>query len=558
MFKRIIFISLLTIPLFVNDAFAQVVIPKSAEPSRIEKLYEIPLEPLSEFELDVPKALEAPPPAKMNKIKFVLSGVVFDGATVYKDKDFLPLYKKYLGKKISLKQAYQIAHAVTAKYRNDGYILSRAIFPAQRIRNGIVRIKIFEGFIDKIIFEGDIQVSKRLLKAFSAKIKKSRPLHNDVLERYLLLTKDLPGVSVQSVLVPSKTNVGASHMTLIFKHRKADGSFNIDNRGTKFGGPIKTGFQSNLNSALGLSEKTAYRFNVTTELQESRFFNLTQNVPVDSEGTRFNASATLVKTLSGFTLSDFNIEGETFTLAFTLSHPFIRSRAENFRVLLSFDVSQSETTTLGEVTARDRLRVLKLTFSYDNTDKFKGKNQATIDLHKGLNIFNATETGSDLLTRAKGRSDFAKLTARLSRTQKIGSAWSFKAQAIGQYSFDQLLSSQEFGVGGSSFGRAYDGSTISGIQGVSVSGELNYTYQFGKFIQSVQPYVFYDYGVVWSRSDSLATLTHESLTSAGGGMRLNLAGGISASGEFAKPMAKRVPTEGDKDFRFFFKIRAGF
>ncbi len=79
---------------------------------------------------------EVPPPEEAEHTKFVLSGIVVEGSTVYRQADFLPLYKSLLGKEVSLADIRRIARAITAMYRRDGYILSQAIVPPQTIRNG--------------------------------------------------------------------------------------------------------------------------------------------------------------------------------------------------------------------------------------------------------------------------------------------------------------------------------------------------------------------------------------------------------------------------------------
>jgi len=52
---------------------------------------------------------------------------VLDGAGVYKGADLSPLYRDFLGKKVSFADLNEIARRVTRKYRKDGYVFSRAI-----------------------------------------------------------------------------------------------------------------------------------------------------------------------------------------------------------------------------------------------------------------------------------------------------------------------------------------------------------------------------------------------------------------------------------------------
>ena len=83
----------------------------------------------------------------------------------------------------------------------------------------------------------------------------SSPLLAKDLERYLLLIDDLPGVTVESVLLPSKDEPGASELILSLKHKKYGANGGIDNRGSKFNGPFQFKAGASSNSALGLYEK---------------------------------------------------------------------------------------------------------------------------------------------------------------------------------------------------------------------------------------------------------------------------------------------------------------
>lgn len=76
--------------------------------------------------------------------KFKLSEVIMSGVTIYKQRELLQYYKSYLGKNISLSDLHNIANAITAHYRRDGYMHSRAIVPAQQIRAGKARIQVVE------------------------------------------------------------------------------------------------------------------------------------------------------------------------------------------------------------------------------------------------------------------------------------------------------------------------------------------------------------------------------------------------------------------------------
>jgi hemolysin activation/secretion protein len=562
-FRKLIFVSLVFSFLFVSsllavdESFAQ--IPKPAQPELFEKRFEKPVTPKSTLEPVVPEYKEPPAPSKMEELTFILTGIVVEGSTVYTDSDFLPYYGDYLGQEISLAKVYEFAQAITARYRNDGYLLSKAIVPSQRIQSGIVRLQIIEGFINDIEINGQVEGRMKRLWAYGDKIVTSRPLQAKVLERYLLLINDLPGIKVESVLTPSETTPGAAILTLFVQHKTVDGFLSLDNRGSQFNGPIQGSFGGNLNSLFGLEERTGFNF-VTSGQSELLFFSGNHEQQIGSQGTKVILSGNLSLTEPGSTLEVFKVKGKTSTISMLIFHPFIRTRKQNLSGSAGFYARDTETELLGSVTASDRLRVFNLGFSYDFVDRFRGVSLLSMEFSQGANILDATESGNSLLSRAQGKSDFSKFSANMWRRQSIAAGWSVLAEASGQYSFDSLLASEEFGFGGARFGRGYDSSEITGDQGVAVKAELQYFHKIAKkYLRDLQAYAFYDYGSVWQKgNDFTGSDRHSSLSSAGGGIRLNLTDWLSGYVEAAKPLDDRVIGEGNKDFRGFASLIARF
>ncbi|SVE43081.1 uncharacterized protein METZ01_LOCUS495935, partial [marine metagenome] len=76
-------------------------------------------------------------PIEQEEVKFVLNHLLIQGLTIYDQRSFKPLYRNLLKKELTLKDIYEIAQKITNKYRNDGYILSKAIVPSQKIDNGV-------------------------------------------------------------------------------------------------------------------------------------------------------------------------------------------------------------------------------------------------------------------------------------------------------------------------------------------------------------------------------------------------------------------------------------
>jgi hemolysin activation/secretion protein len=492
-------------------------------------------------------------------VKFVLKQLFIKGTTIYDKKALKPLYSNYLKKELVLKDIYEIAQKITNMYRNDGYILSKAIVPPQKIKNGVVFLTIIEGYIDKIKIKGPVRGPRKLIDQYRKNILKSRPLRAFDLERYLLLIDDLPGVNAKSVLIPSEDKPSATTMTLILSDKAFEGRVSTDNRGSKFNGPYQFSGDLTANSLFGNHGRAGLQGVITSQTDELLFLNAFYDTPINQEGTRLFFSGSKSDSEPGSSLKKFDINGDSKAITLRLTHPFLRSRGKNLNGYLSFTGRNSSTKILGSLDSEDRLRVMGFGGSYDFADKYKGVNLIRFNLNQGLNIFDATESGSSNLSRTEGKSNFTKLTGSFMRMQSLASSWNLLGSASWQYSFDKLLASEEFGVGGSQYGRAYDSSEITGDHGIAFKVELQKAFRpTWDYLSDFQLYSFLDYGSVWNKVQTSTGAKRQDLTSIGLGMRFNVTDSISGYLEMNKPVSDNVAAEGNKDSRFFFSLSNRF
>ncbi|HVY32929.1 MAG TPA: POTRA domain-containing protein, partial [Caulobacteraceae bacterium] len=145
--------SALALALVASVAQAQV--PGPASPGRLDDRFKTPVAPQSVPEITILATGQAAPPEQAAQSKFILTGVIIDGNTVYKPASLEPLYRALIGKEVSLLDIYKLRDALTAKYRADGYVLSQAIIPPQTIQGGVVHLQVVEGYISGVSLEGD-------------------------------------------------------------------------------------------------------------------------------------------------------------------------------------------------------------------------------------------------------------------------------------------------------------------------------------------------------------------------------------------------------------------
>src|SRR5690606_37344676 len=203
-------------------------------------------------------------------------------------------------------------------------------------------------------------------------------------------------------------------------------------------------------------------------------------------------------------------------LTIGLMQPLIRSRMSGLTLSGSFDLTNTERRdNINPAPTEDRLRVLRLGLSGHHFDRFSGVTSGSLELSQGLDILNATETGSANLTRPRGVSDFFKATAQIDRLQRVSNKIQLYGALAGQKSANILLSAEEFGIGGANFGRAYDSSEITGEDAIAAKAELRFLDPLPLVIKSHQFYGFYDIGKVWDPDNNIVAAQQRSLASAG-------------------------------------------
>lgn len=263
--------------------------------------------------IEIPSSPEQTAPAGSEAHKFTLKSVSFDGNTKLSSEQLSAIAAPYIGKEISLAQVYELASKVTAAYRAEGYILARAIVPTQTIEDGILRIKIIEGFIDKVTVEGDAGGAKRLLEEHGRRIAAIHPLTAKVLERELLLAQDISGLDLRSVLTPSKTTPGAADLTLLVKRDRFSGYVGADNLGSKYLGPYEVTGAAFGNDLFGLAGQLGVTAVVTPGRLEMGYGALTYDVPLTASGLRLYSLLSYARTKPGYTLSSLETRGKALT-----------------------------------------------------------------------------------------------------------------------------------------------------------------------------------------------------------------------------------------------------
>lgn len=490
---------------------------------------------------------------------FTLKAIIFEELTTFTPEQLQSDYQQYIGKNVTLATLDEIAANITARYRNAGYILSRAVVPPQKIHDGKVTIRIVEGYVNTVTFEGLPPLAygedtPDLPHQYANKILTAHPLDARTLERYLLLMQDLPGVSVHATIRPAAGNApGASDIVIAVSQKTVNGFVSIDNRQTRYMGPVEGTLTTNINNQFGWYDHTQLHGTQTAEYNQLHYGEIEHDEPLDSEGTRLSMSLAYTGTHPGYTLADLDMEGSDNMLSTAISHPFIRLRESNLIGIVQFDMHDTRLDVLRTPLYNDRLRIIRAGGNYEFIDGFNAVDKLQVQGSQGLPW---DSNNSVTRSNANGRTDFQKFTAQASHDQQIWGPFEGYVAAKGQMSSTGLLIAEQFALGGADFGSAYDPAEITGDSGVAARAEFRFNGTTpSPWLPAYQAYLFYDAGTV-SNHGGNAGLPSTSLTDTGVGVRYNADKSIFGYLEIAKPLTKAVSAYGNVGYnpRLFFLI----
>ncbi|HZR67807.1 MAG TPA: ShlB/FhaC/HecB family hemolysin secretion/activation protein [Burkholderiales bacterium] len=515
-------------------ALAQVALPPQTDPGLIERRLEPRRAPPRGVQLPEMKAGPgAVAPDAVKSVKVRLKEIRIEGATAVPLERLQARAREYLYREITGADIFELARELTALYRNDGYILSQVIVPPQSLGEAVLTLRVLEGYIASVRVEAEPPLATKLAE-LGEKIKASRPLRADVLERYLLIANDLPGMQLRSVLSPSQTP-GAADLTLIATVKKAEGYASLDNYGSKYLGPAQLTASAAANQLLGAGDQLRVT-GLSTGNAELGYGQVSYTSAVGTEGLKLGAAFSRAATHPGDALQPFDVRGRSDTASASVTYPVLRTRNQSALGRLVYDHRNVDTDVLGVRVIEDRVRALRLGLTGLALDALDGRNTFDLEYSRGLD---GTRPDDPLKSRAGAEGRFRKLALDYERVQRLGARWALTVGLGGQWTREPLLSSEQFFLGGRRFGRAYEPAELAGDRGLA--WRMEPAWLGGEGATPYQVYVFHDVGKVWFESNADSPpRPAQSLASAGIGTRASLDRNVSLGLEAAWPLTRPV------------------
>jgi hemolysin activation/secretion protein len=531
-------------------------IPGAVEPGRQTNpnlLRRLPQAPEAQMNFSFPTQRRSEQSRSSDLLAVDLKRLEVEGATIVPPSFWEPLVAPLLTRPVTLPEIVAIADAIQARYVALGYTLTRAYVPPQEFVDGVLTIKVVEGYVDKIRVEGASPATTRRLERLGEPVHAARPVNQSEIERFLLLANELPGVSLSGSLKQGE-QPGAADVLLTATEKSWALAAGGSNRATRYTGPWTAFVDAAANDTLGWGEQLGATVSGAPKGLEQWAANGRWVQPL-GDGLALSSTLDYGKGKPGAGLQAFALKTSSASVGQNLAYPLMRSRRRNLAIEIGWTAQRSRINLLGSRFSTDQWRTVDIGLNASEAGFLGGGTVASIRIIHGLDALGATPHGSEQASRLGANPSFTKFVAELQRLQPLPAGLLLVLRASGQYTPDTIFAGEEFSLGGGGFGRGYNPSDLSGGSGFGTTAELRATWQTGlSYLASLAPYVFFDWGQVWQSATA-----NTFLRSAGAGLRLDFGGGRSVTLEVAQPL-RDLPVIGAEQpgTRFFVDLALVF
>ena len=495
----------------------------------------------------------AAPQAGANAIsgEIVVGAVRVDGATALPPSAFAPVAAEYAGRSLSSEDLTALATDVANVARSAGFGLATAWVPEQNITNGVLRVILDEGRIDEVEVRGD---GADLVRRHLAPLATGRPVRTAELERQLLLADDVTGIQLGKAKLVRRG--GRNVLSVPVGRDRVQVWASVDNWGSKTVGPVRARLTADVSGLLADDDRVTISGMVTPlQPEEFRMARLAYSKMLGSSGAELTIGGYVAHSEPGGALAGRDIKARSAEIEASFRYPFLRSRAASLWGSLELRIRDSEQTQADVLVRDDRLSTVSAS-AFAVTRHENSRTRARVSLVQGLDLFGATQDGDPLASRIDGSARFSKIELWGEFEQRFGHGLSLLAQIEAQVSNRPLLSSEEMGLGGRYFGRAWDYREFSGDKGIAGSLELRFdTNRLPGPATGAQLYAYVDGGSVDNDEDGYGG---GSLASAGGGVRIWLWKTLEADFGIGFPLTDGFDPLADRDPRISFSIGTRF
>lgn len=483
--------------------------------------------------------------------KVLIKQIIVEGATLVSQAEISKITADFEGKELSLKSMQKVADLITDEYRKKGYATSRAYVPPQKIKDGVLTIRVVEGKLGSLEIRGNKYFRTSLLEK-EIEVKPAGYFDYSALQRSLVYINEHPDRKARATLVPGK-EPGTTDLVIDVTDRLPfHAGFEYDNYGSRYIEKQRYAMVLEHNNLLGFNDKAYFKLQYSDssrlQLQQGRY-----NFPINPKlNIGAYALVSKLKLTREFALVDARGKAQMYGLF--LNGVLLNKEDIDLRWNFGFDYKSIKNYLQDIQDSRDEVRVFKGGIDLDNNDAW-GRNILTYELDLGVPDFMGGMDDKDPeASRLNAGGQFVKVVLNYYRLQPLPFATSLLWKNSTQFTNYNLVACEQFQIGGPVSVRGYPPAEASGDSGYYTSPELSIPLYFISkemkvpYSKDVYMYdasrlvLFYDWATA-SFHSLPGEKKRSTLKGCGFGFRFNVKDNLSFRVELGYPQGK-TPSDG--------------
>lgn len=482
------------------------------------------------------------------------------GCTVFSPEELAAVTAPFTKRSITFAELLQVQEAITQLYIKQGYVTSGAFIPPQPLKNGVVRIEVLEGEVEKIEVTGTRRLNSNYVRSRLARATQT-PLQVNRLVEALQLLQLNPLIKTLKTELAAGSQTGTSVLKVTVEEAPSFSAvLRVDNGRSPSVGTVRRQVAINEANLLGFGDSLAFAYTNTkgsNSLDEASY-----TIPINARNGTLNFSYS--RSSNHVIEEPFNqvdIESNARDYQITYRQPLIETPTQEFALGLSAVKRESDTSLLNEgyplspgASNQGETRISAIRFFLEWINR--GSNEVLAlrsQFSIGIGALGATINDKSPDSRFfawRGQAQYLRLlapdTILLLRSDL-------------QLANEALVPIEQFGLGGIDSVRGYRQDALLSDSGFFASAEVRIPIaRIPKWNSILQVTPFLEVGTAWSSSGS-ANPNPNTLASAGLGLLWKTGDNFIARFDWGIPfvdlgLSKDTLQENGLYFRMEYKI----
>lgn len=502
--------------------------------------------------------VEGQPTAQVPEKKdlFNIFEYVVNGNTVLSVTEVEKAVYPYLGENRSIDDVEKARTALETAFHKAGYLTVFVNIPEQEVNAGVVQLEVLEGKVEKLAVVGSKYHSLGKIKTRVAEFKEGNVPHFPTVQKQIAAVNTSQDRVVAPILRPGKTpgmvdvDLRVDDKLPVHASMEYNNRYNPNTTHTRLSGNLRYDnlWQSDHSLNIG--------FQVTPEdTAQTKVFSGTYVIPYEGD---YFASYMVVSKSDVSAVGDISVVGNGNIYGFRYIHPL--PNVDNFYHNLTLGVDykdfQQSTKILGSDALNVPIQYTPFLIGYSaNLNSAASTTKLDLNLNFSLRGLGNDETQFQR-KRFDGSGSYMYLRTELAHTHRFAQGWELYGALGGQMTRDNLISNEQYFLGGLQTVRGYLEANALGDYGLNAKVELRSPETHPAmlpFAGTLQSLIFYDYGTAGVNNPLPKQTETFHLASTGLGVHLKAPHGVYAQLDFAHVL-RSVQYVGQGHERILFRL----